>query len=162
MRENGPMTLLTDEEIAVLIGEPKPAIGPADLLPRRLKRGHRELDRDFKGADGASFQLIVRQNVATPEDFSVILAYSMPKVHRRFRLRRHNGPSHRHPNKIEGNLVTGPHIHIATQRYQEAGFKEDAYAEATNRYSDLVGAIDHMLEVANFERPSQTTIFEND
>jgi hypothetical protein len=54
--------------------------------------------------------------------------------------------------------VTGFHVHVATERYQAAGFKEDSYAEATNSYIDLPGAIRHMLNVANFEPPAQTSL----
>jgi hypothetical protein len=154
------MSFLTDEEIAVLIAEPKPTVSIAELVPRTARRGHRGIEKEVEGGSGAKFQLIVRQSIATSEDFSVILAYSMPSVHRLFRLRRHNGPSHRHPNKLEGDLIDGPHVHIATARYQEAGFKEDAYAERTDRYVDLTGAIEYMLAVANFAKPAQGTIFQ--
>ena len=42
---------------------------------------------------------------------------------------------------------------MATERYQEIGSREDAYAEATERYSDFAGAIDCMLEDAGFDTP---------
>lgn len=154
------MKPLSDVEIAALLADPKPTLSLADLVPRQVKRGHRVQEKEVEGQSGAKFHLIVRQNVKVPTDFSVILAYAMPSLHRRFRLRRHNGSSHRHPNKIEGNVVEGPHVHIATQRYQEAGFKEDAYAEVTDRYTDLSGAINHMLDVAGFAKPAQGTIFD--
>jgi hypothetical protein len=156
------MSILTDEEIAALISEPKPEVSLADLVPRTAKRGHRGVEKEVEATSGARFRLIVRQNLATVEDFSVILAYSMPQVHRLFRLRRHNGPSHYHPNKLEGDLIQGSHVHIATQRYQQAGFKEDAYAVVTNKYGDLTGAIEYMLVVANFAKPAQGTIFHSD
>lgn len=149
------MKPLSDKEIAALIGDPKPEVSLAELLPKRAKRGHVEQERQVEGRSGAKFHLIVRQNVKVPTDFSVILAYAMPTVHRRFRLRRHNGASHHHSNKLEGNVVEGPHVHFATQRYQEAGFKEDAYAVATDEYTDLLGAINHMLDVACFAKPPQ-------
>lgn len=154
------MKPLSDEEIAALLADPKPTMSLADLVPRQVKRGHRVEEKQVEGESGAKFHLIVRQNLKVPTDFSVILAYAMPTVHRRFRLRRHNGAGHRHPNKIEGNVVEGPHVHIATQRYQEAGFKEDPYAEETDRYTDLSGAINHMLDVAGFAKPAQGTIFD--
>jgi hypothetical protein len=154
------MKPLSDEEIAALLADPKPTMSIADLVPRQVKRGHRVQEKEVESRSGSKFHLIVRQNVKVPTDFSVILAYAMPTLHRRFRLRRHNGGGHRHPNKIEGNVIEGPHVHIATQRYQEAGFKEDAYAEGTDRYTDLSGAINHMLDVASFAKPAQGTIFD--
>ena len=45
------------------------------------------------------------------------------------------------------------HIHLATQRYQEIGSREDAYAEITDRYTDIDGAIQSMFEDAGFEVP---------
>jgi hypothetical protein len=48
--------------------------------------------------------------------------------------------------------VTGFHVHVATERYQAAGFKEDSYAEATNSYIDLPGAIDTCLTSPTLSR----------
>jgi hypothetical protein len=45
-------------------------------------------------------------------------------------LRRHNGKSHEHTNQIEAGAFYDFHIHRATERYQELGMREDAYAEA--------------------------------
>ncbi len=40
----------------------------------------------------------------------------------------------------------GFHIHTATERYQQSGYREDTYAEETNRYADYHGAIECMLQ----------------
>lgn len=103
-------------------------------------------------ANGSRFRLFARQLTLDPLDLSVILGYEVPSS-RVFRLRRHNGNSHRHTNRLDGEIVRGFHIHMATERYQLAGLKE--YAEATTRYGDLAGAIDHMLDVAGLEPPAQ-------
>ena len=107
------------------------------------------------GTQGSNFRLVVRKLVRDPLDFSVTLAYEIPGSTRIFRLRRHNGASHWHTNKLEGTRLTGFHVHMATERYQTAGFKEEAYAESTDAYESLSGAIEHMLEVAGFEAQSQ-------
>ncbi|MDZ7814842.1 MAG: DUF1828 domain-containing protein [Planctomycetota bacterium] len=39
-------------------------------------------------------------------------------------MRRYNGKSHQHTNKIEGNTFFDFHIHQATERYQEFGERE--------------------------------------
>jgi hypothetical protein len=52
-------------------------------------------------------------------------------------LRRHNGRSHEHTNQIEASTFYDFHIHMATERYQELGMREDAYAEATDRFGDM-------------------------
>lgn len=77
-----------------------------------------------------------------------------------FRLRRHNGRSHEHTNKIEGDKFYEFHIHIATERYQDLGVREDSYAEPTDRFTDLGGAIDCLLADCGFDRRNlQTSIF---
>ncbi|HXE31508.1 MAG TPA: hypothetical protein VN515_06880 [Terriglobales bacterium] len=133
----------TDDEIAQLLAEPKPL--PADFRQRlRLhqKRGHREAALGITGADGTQFWLLARQSSLNVLDFSIILAVTPVGSGSRFRLRRHNGKSHEHSNAIERDLFYDFHIHMATQRYQELGMKEDSYAEPTERYSDLVGALE--------------------
>jgi len=148
--------ILTDETITTLLEESKPAVQVAALVPpTREKRGHRENQVQVTGAQGSNFRLVVRQLVRDPLDFSVLLAYEIPSSTRSFRLRRHNGASHSHTNKLEGTRLTGFHVHMATERYQAAGFKEEAYAESTDAYESLSGAIEHMLEVAGFEAQSQ-------
>ena len=94
---------LTDLEIGSLLAEQKPL--PADYQSRlqlRAKTGHKERELDITGAGGSEFQIIVRQSVFNPLDFSVILGYSIPKSSVLFRLRRYNGRSHEHTNRIEG------------------------------------------------------------
>ena len=148
---------LSDAEITVLLAEPKPL--PEDYSARlqlRPKSGHKERELDVTGAGGSDFQLIVRQSIFNPLDFSVILGYLMPGSNILFRLRRYNGRSHEHTNRIEGNTFYDFHIHTATERYQAAGFEEDHYAETTNRYAELSGAIQCMLQDCAFEVPSGT------
>ncbi len=153
------MTTIDDTTIQSLIVEPKPALALAELMPAELRRGHNRAEKQVETATGTKFVVNVRQNPPNPADFSVILGYELPDRRRVFRLRRHNGASHRHRNDIERTDVEGPHVHVATERYQVAGFKEDGYAEATDAYSDLAGAIDHMLDVAGFEAASQSSLF---
>lgn len=150
--------VLRDDQIQALVAERKPVVSPAGLLPQTVKGKHREAKAEVTGAAGSIFVVIVRQAVLDPSDFSVILGYEPPSSTAIFRLRRHNGSSHDHPNRLEGTVVTGFHVHLATERYQAAGFKEDGYAEPTNSYSDLPGAIRHMLQIANFEPPPQTSL----
>jgi len=47
-------------------------------------------------------------------------------------------------------------MELATKRYQlESGLREDAFAEPTDRYSDLHGAINCMLQDCGFEVPEE-------
>lgn len=149
-------TVLADEEIARLVLEAKHL--PDDYHDRikpRPKRGHREGELRVIGAQNSEFRVITRQSYSDPFDFSVILVYDVPRTNRRFRLRRYNGKSHEHTNKIEDETFFDFHIHMATERYQDRGFNEDAYAKPTERYWDLDSAIDCMVEDCGFQMPAK-------
>jgi hypothetical protein len=53
-------------------------------------------------------------------------------------------------------------IHTATERYQDLGMQEDAYAEPSDRFSDLNTAINCMLSDCGFVVPEdpQIKLFE--
>lgn len=149
--------VLDDDTIASLVAEPKPQLDPGQLHPVKEKRGHYEGQVQVEGRTGSKFRVIVRQLRLDPFDFSVILGYDLPGTNRVFRLRRHNG-LHTHTNKLEHESFTGFHVHVATERYQLEGFREDAYATQTDRYADLGGAIEDCLAAASFDPPAQTTL----
>ena len=154
--------LLTDLEIAGLINEAKPLEpGYRNKLQLRPKLGHRERELDIVGSNGSEFRLILRQNLLNVLDFSVILAYSVRSSSQVFRLRRYNGKSHEHTNQIERDKFYDFHIHFATERYQHSGIREDAYAEATNRYGDFQGALDCLIQDCGLKLPpnSQESLF---
>jgi len=158
-------TILTDNEITQLIQERKPL--PEDYRTKiqvRPKRGHKERELDLIGVDGSEFRIIFRQSLFNPLDFSVILAYRLPKSNQLFRLRRYNGKSHEHTNRMEGNTFFDFHIHHATERYQEIGAREDTYAEPTTRFADFHQAITCMLSDCGFEVPldPQSKLFEEE
>lgn len=142
----------SDQEIEDLIQESK-------KLPdnwKSLLYKARELDVD--GSEGNKFRIIVRQNDSYPFDFSVILAVLVPPSDRVFRLRRYNGWTNPHINRIEKNEVDGFHIHFATERYQRRGQKEDGYAEKTYRYNDFDEAVQCLIEDANFKEQPQSQL----
>lgn len=146
-----------------LLNESKPV--QVNFRPRvqtKPKHGHREQDLDITGTDGNAFRLILRQSTFNHLDFSVILGVFPKESNELFRLRRYNGRSHEHSNKLEGQKFYNFHIHTATERYQELGKDEDAYAEETERYSDLQSAIDCMLSDCGFKLPAdmQGSLFQ--
>lgn len=154
---------LSDAEIADLLAEPKPlATDWRERLRTKPKSGHHERELDIIGAAGSEFRLILRQSQLNHLDFSAILAYIRPDGGPRFRLRRHNGRSHEHKNVLEGDVIYGFHIHTATERYQTgSGLREDGYAEPTDAYADLTGAVRHMIASCGFDVPidPQATLF---
>ena len=65
-------------------------------------------------------------------------------------LKRYNGKSHQHTNKIERETFYDYHIHTATARYQEFGGDEDGYAEISSAYSNLESALKCMEKECGF------------
>ncbi len=152
----------SDQEIEELVRERKPL--PRDYpscIRFRPKLGHKEYDLTVKGDAGNEFRLIVRQSNSNFLDFSIILAYCPADTNQLFRLRRYNGKSHEHTNRIEKESFYDFHIHMATERYQELGMREDSYAEATDRFASLDTALQCMLDDCSFDIPEdpQTALF---
>ena len=144
----------TDDEIEALVGERKPL--PADWQDRarlKAKRGHEEQALDFSGDVRTRFRLILRKSRINRLDFSIILAVLVLQSTQVFRLRRYNGRSHEHTNRIENETFYDFHIHFATERYQDLGAREDAYARPTNRYGTFRGALECLLTDASFSVP---------
>ena len=140
----------TDQQIAELINERK-------VLPDNWRT---QLNKDSSlyiiGENGNRFRIITNLNKKYPSDFSVILAVIDTKTGVAFRILRYNGmPKRPHNNKIEKQKIYGYHIHSATARYQERGYDEDTYAEETDRYNNLEGALQCLIQDANFELPAQ-------
>jgi len=153
----------TDQDILSMIQERKPL--PENYRTRvqlRDKHGHKERELDITGDQGNQYRLILRQSDFNAFDFSIILVVALAKTNQIFRLRRYNGKSHEHTNTIESDSFYDFHIHTATERYQEFGAREDAFAEPTNRFSDFHSAVNCMLIDCALELPKspQRNLFE--
>lgn len=150
------MIKYTEKQIEQLILEPKKPL--SDKIKPRLKSkgAHEEQDIDLIGHSGNRFRLMVRKSKINPLDFSVILAYCPSETSKDFRLCRYNG-RHQHTNKIERTSLLDYHIHKATERYQEIGAKEEAYAETTDRYSDSDTALNCILKDCYISLSNNTT-----
>ena len=146
----------SDAQIAALLNERKP-LPRTWRVPPQLKRNRQQAERQFDliGQESSSFVAILRQNLINPLDFSAILAVRVPGSNQLFRLRRYNGATHRHRNRIEGDAFATFHIHTATERYQEEGPHEDSFAEPTARYTNLTEALVCLVEDANFAPPDE-------
>ncbi len=140
---------LNDSEIAALIVEEKRVPADAvDLFAMKSKKGHKESDLLIPRSDGSYFKIILRQNSQDPLDFSAILAFVPVKKNQDFKLRRYNG-KHVHGNRLHKSKFYDFHIHSASEEYQRAGLKEESFAEATNRYSNLAEAFDCLVKDCN-------------
>ena len=135
--------ILDDNEILQLMKEQKPfPIDYGNLFKTKDKRGHKEQELSISRVDGSKFKVVLRQNQVNILDFSLILAYVPKNKTSVFRLRRYNGKSHQHSNKIEKEIFYEFHVHQATERYQRAGFDEDAYAIPSVEYANINEAFD--------------------
>lgn len=155
--------IYSDNDITRLLSERKPL--SADFRSKirlREKRGHKEQELDIQGVDGNQFRLILRQSNYNTFDFSIILAYCPANTNQIFRLRRCNGKSHEHTNIIESDRFYDFHIHTATERYQELGAREDAFAEPSKQFSDFYSALNFMVSSCALEFPydPQRKLFE--
>lgn len=151
--------VLNDIEIEKLVDEQK--LLPDNYqnhLKMKAKRGHKESEIDVHGVNGSEFRVLLRHSSIDSFDFSVILGYLVPKTNVLFRLRRYNGRSHEHSNRLEKEKIYGFHIHQATERYQLSGLREDEYATGTNRYSDIHSAFQCMLSDCNFVLPPNSQL----
>ena len=153
--------IFSDQEITALIKERK--VLPNERRNKFRKTTHRGNDKyrlNVTGEDGNEFQIIVRISLFNKLNFSVILGVKVPPPKIFFRLKRYNG-NHEHSNTIEDEKVNGFHIHTATERYQVNSVREEDYAELTQRYTDVNGALKCLFADANFEDPNvlQDTLF---
>jgi hypothetical protein len=143
----------SDAEIAQMLAEPKPLPGDYQArLQHRPRSGHERAELEIRTTSGNRFRIMLRQNMLNALDFSAIVACAPPQSNLFFRLRRYNGRSHEHTNRLEDMSFYDFHIHTATERYQALGAKEEAFAEPSDRFADLRGALACLLVDCVFRR----------
>jgi hypothetical protein len=150
------LAILTDVAIESLIKQPKHLPRDYREVLKKMKEEdvHKRSELRVTSVEDDVFFIKVRVNKLNQLDFSVILAYERRETTGFFLLRRYNGKSHEHTNPLEGNRFRDFHIHLATERYQQADFKEECYAAVTNRYSDWWGALNCLIADCGFIPPS--------
>jgi hypothetical protein len=151
------LDILTNEEIEALINERKPL--PEDhgrrlRSVRKSSQQYRQSELEVKGEQGHDFKLSVRVSVQDPLNFSVILIHYPTGSADPVILLRYNGRHSAHVNRLEGDRVTGCHIHRATQRYQEEGLNIDGFATETRDYETVDEALNKMKIDAHFQDPA--------
>lgn len=137
--------MITDPEIALLLAEAKVITNPR--AKSREQRKSVQAAYSVASAAGSSrFELYTRQSLIDPENYSCGLIYKHPSGSD-ITLARYNGSNHEHRNPLEGGELIRfkCHIHRATQRYIELGDKAEKFAETTDRYTDLEGAVRCLL-----------------
>jgi len=83
------------------------------------------------------------------DDFSCGLNWVAPNGETLI-LCRYNGPNHDHPNHLENErLGYNCHIHKTTDKYIKANRKPEGFAEKTERYCTLKGALHCLVSDCN-------------
>lgn len=143
-----PDNVLTDEQIAQLLTTRKAVTNPGARW--KEQRGSKQKNYILESDDGQQFALYLRQNIRLNDSFSCGLSYTHPQGGT-ITLTRYNGGDHEHENPLEGvgKMLPGCHIHTATERYMQAGKKSEHYAEHTDKYTDLDGALRSLMADCN-------------
>ena len=154
---------LSQAEIDALITCPQQVINPSS----RVKTEGKHIRRDYHVAslDGRhEFVLFTRQSTMIVESFSAGLRWRS-KTGEEVILMRCNGPDHTHGNPIERTRFEfRRHVHRATERYLAAGRKAESFAEVTDAYRTLDGALHHLLQLTSISglntSPDATDLFD--
>ena len=142
---------LTDKKIETLLKSSKRLTNPT--ARGKEIEGRKQINYKAVSEDGFEhqFEIYLRQNlrVGMEDDFSCGISW-IASNGELITLMRYNGPSHNHPNQIE-QTSTGYncHIHRATERYIKANKKPEGFAEATDRYKTVNGALHCLVEDCN-------------
>ena len=157
---------ITDVKIEELLQMPKRVTNPATRA--KDKEGHAQLNYKVRATQDADYEftLYTRQNLRSgmEDDFSCGLSWTSPNGEV-LTLIRFNGSSHPHPNHLEGTRIEFKnHVHQATERYIRANRKPDGFAESSDRYKTLKGALFCIVEDCNIAginaSPDEPLLFE--
>ena len=158
------LEIITDELIEKLLKTLKVVENPK--ARKKRDSGNERVTYILTDNEGNRFNLYLRQNynIGMEDAFSCGLSYILPSGEP-FTLVRYNGSSHNHPNKLEKERIGfSAHIHKSSKRYLDETGKADGYAEATNRFSSLEGALHCLLKDCNITglsaNPDQPSLFE--
>jgi hypothetical protein len=163
-----PFESITDTKINELLTIAKKVINPRSRS--KEKDGHEQYNYKLHSeTEDLEFELYTRQNLreGMEDDFSCGISWLAPNGES-FTLKRYNGPSHKNKNQLEGtSLDYKPHIHLSTERYVRANRKAEGFAEETNRYNSLKGALHCLVTDCNIsgintepDNASQIKLFE--
>lgn len=139
---------LTDEQIQSLLNKEKVVVNPRAREKREAKHIRQEFE--VKSKDGIdNFRLFVRKSLVIEAGFSVGLVWISPSKEEAI-LMRCNGSDHSHRNQLENIKFDDEcHVHMATERYINSGYKLESYASVSKEYRDVRGAKHHLCKVCN-------------
>ena len=153
----------TDDQISELICVRKTVVVGSASFANKVS--HTQVNVEANSDDGRRFSIYTRQLTKIADDFSCGLLWHLPSGDK-LTLLRYNGASHLHVNKIEStDTAYSCHIHRATERYLRVHRKPEGFAEATDRYTDLEGAVRCLANDCNLvgllQALPQRDLFEN-
>lgn len=134
---------LTDKEILAFKNMPKYLTKPLKqkwTINLKVKQLSIEL---YSGS--YNFNIYMRQAMLDEDNFSCGISLTA-NGNNDITLARYNGSNHVHVNKCDGRKFDFEcHIHEANEKSLKASKKIENYAEPTNRYTNLQGAIQCVL-----------------
>lgn len=142
---------ITDNKIQELLACKKRLTNPN--ARSRMKDGHEQVNYKVVALDerGHEFEVYRRQNKreGMEDDFSCGISWIAPNGET-LTLKRYNGPNHNHTNHLEKELLGYEnHMHIATEKYIKASRKAEGFAEKTDRYKTVDGALHCLITDCN-------------
>lgn len=154
---------ITNEKIKELLECPKRLTNPQARI--KNNEGREQVNYTVVSLDdsGHKFEIYRRQNLrpGMEDDFSCGISW-VASNGETLTLKRYNGSSHAHPNHLEKTrLGFNCHIHIATEKYIQANRKAEGYAEETDRYNTLEGALDCLMKDCNIKGLNTTPDITN-
>lgn len=156
------LVTLTDAQIQDLLSCRKRVENPGS----KARTEGKHVRRDFRvlSEDGRhEFVLFTRQSTLISDNFSAGLRWKS-KSGEEVILMRCNGSDHPHGNSIEcDEFGAQAHIHRATERYILAGKKAESFANPTEEYTTLSGALHELVRLANIlgleTKPDEPDLF---
>ncbi|MFH1005559.1 MAG: hypothetical protein V1781_08760 [Bacteroidota bacterium] len=142
---------ITDQKIKELLTCGKRLTNPN--ARSKVKDGHEQYNYKVTALDrsGHEFEIYRRQNMreGMEDSFSCGINWIAPNGES-LTLKRYNGPNHNHPNHLEKVKIDyGCHIHIAIEKYIKANRKAEGFAELTDRYNTIDGALHCLVTDCN-------------
>lgn len=148
----------TDAEVAALILRPKPIADVnwrSRLVPRAVASDPANRRGTFQLSDwvGDEWLVYTRESFHDLNNWSAGLIFDPDGIN--LRVVRCNGPhAGVHRNRLDPAdppIVVTPHVHYLREAYlNHRRTREDGYAVPTAAYTDLGGALRHLVAVSNF------------
>lgn len=160
---------VTDIKIAELLECAKRLTNPN--AKSTSKEGHEQVNYKVIASDnsGHQFEVYKRQNLrkGMEDDFSCGINWIAPNGES-LTLKRYNGPSHDHLNKLEKErLGHFCHVHLATEKYIKANRKAEGFAVISDKYKSVDGAFHCLITDCNIsgidtkpDNVEQTKLFD--